>query len=162
MHRLKLKCDGKVPCNQCSKRGYTAICPDGTQTTGQGHRLFWSTTSELRVKLSQFADRIHALEAALESAHALVDTAPHPLLSEDQLRIAHFGAPTSYSAHESAVEEENNDDSVMIEDEETTDNVKGTMDHFGSLAISRSGESQFFGRAAYSLVCAMNFYPLVC
>jgi hypothetical protein len=91
-----------------------------------------------------------------------VDTAPHPLLSEDQLRIAHFGPSTSRFAHESAIEEESNVDSVMIEDEETTDNVKRTTDHFGSLAISRTGESQFFGRAAYSLVCVMNFYPLIC
>jgi hypothetical protein len=152
IYRLKLKCDGKVPCNQCSKRGCTAICPDGTQTTGHGHRLFWKTTSELRIKLSEYTDRIRALEAALKTAHGLVDTVPHPLLSEDQLRIADYGARNSRSAQDSAAEESSGESGMLIGDEESQANVEGITDHFGSLAISRSGDSQFFGRAAYSLV----------
>ncbi|KAI0778884.1 hypothetical protein BD413DRAFT_512605 [Trametes elegans] len=28
--RLKLRCDRKVPCETCTKRGCAALCPDGT------------------------------------------------------------------------------------------------------------------------------------
>jgi hypothetical protein len=159
-NRLKLKCDGKVPCGQCAKRGYMAICPDGSQTTGQGHRLFWSTTSELRVKLSQYADRIHALEAALGAAHALVDNAPHHLLSEDQLRIVDVPPAAVHASPAAATLPRptpapggpESDGLWRFEDEEAKPDVSGVMDRFGSLAISQSGESQFFGHAAYSLV----------
>jgi hypothetical protein len=162
LHRLKLKCDGKVPCSQCSRRGYSAICPDGTQMTGHGHRLFWSTTSELRDKLTEYADRIHALEAALKTAHEFVDSAPHPLLSSDQLRITRSGGGTPHSAQNilataasntsAAGEESSGESMISLEGAESKVDVEGTTDHFGSLAISNSGSSRFFGRAAFSLV----------
>ncbi|KAF8274307.1 hypothetical protein EI94DRAFT_1714116 [Lactarius quietus] len=33
--RLKLRCDRKVPCETCTKRGCAAICPNGSLATGR-------------------------------------------------------------------------------------------------------------------------------
>jgi hypothetical protein len=59
---------------------------------------------------------------------------------------------TTSSNASAAGEEINAENMMLIEDAESEVDVKAPTDHFGSLAISRSGGSQFFGRAAYSLV----------
>jgi hypothetical protein len=135
--------------------------------------IFWNTTSELRVKLSEMAERIHALETALRDA-----TAPsHPLLSEELLRISNplepvrphgNGAATGtrhttplndqlQQHHQHALQQQQSSPVdtpspsassavVKVEDEARV------LDAFGSLSLSNSGGSKFFGHNANAWV----------
>ncbi|RPD64305.1 hypothetical protein L226DRAFT_460396 [Lentinus tigrinus ALCF2SS1-7] len=138
--RLKLRCDRAIPCGSCVKRGCAAICPDGSLTTGKGNRaprFVLASTQDLHEKINQLANRVRELEDALRTSHALHSLEPHPLLSEDLLRIKapiqrenliNTGAPNGSS------------------DEPGAD----VVDSFGSLAISDTGRTNYFGQATSS------------
>ncbi|OBZ79070.1 putative transcriptional regulatory protein C1F7.11c [Grifola frondosa] len=81
--RLKLRCDRKVPCETCVKRGCAAICPEGSLTTGKGNRLALADAEELHKKIEQLRSRSTALEDALRSLQAAVSDEPHALLQDD-------------------------------------------------------------------------------
>ncbi|KAG8752473.1 hypothetical protein FRC14_006999 [Serendipita sp. 396] len=81
--RLKVKCDKKIPCSNCARRGVSSICPDGSLTYGPG-RFVLSGTEELHTQVQQLSMRVKKLEAALEAAHNLVSTETHPLLAETE------------------------------------------------------------------------------
>ncbi|KAF9055205.1 hypothetical protein BDZ89DRAFT_1124982 [Hymenopellis radicata] len=85
--RLKLKCDKKLPCGSCIRRGCPSICPNGSLATGQGTRFVLADTSQLHNKISEMGQRIRQLEDALAIFQAGVSTEVHPLLREDLLAI---------------------------------------------------------------------------
>ncbi|KZT43120.1 hypothetical protein SISSUDRAFT_1040557 [Sistotremastrum suecicum HHB10207 ss-3] len=58
--RSKLKCDRKIPCTSCVKRGCANICPDGMQAATKGMKLIAALEENERLK-----NRVKALEAAL-------------------------------------------------------------------------------------------------
>ncbi|KAI0629186.1 fungal-specific transcription factor domain-containing protein [Trametes polyzona] len=137
--RLKLRCDRAIPCGSCVKRGCAAICPDGSLTTGKGnrHSFVLASTQDLHEKINQLANRVRDLEDALRTSHALHSTDPHPLLSEDLLRIKapiqrenliNTGA-TNGGSHEQGAD---------------------IVDSFGSLAISDNGRTSYYGQATSS------------
>jgi hypothetical protein len=131
--------------------------PPGAQATGRGHqyvlvlsvfplpltalRSLWNSTTELRAKLAEFAERIQQLEDALRVAHAAISHGLHPLLSDELLRIKESAAaPTTESMADDSSPSQASAPSVEL------------LDRFGSLSISLSGGSKHFGHAANSWV----------
>ncbi|KAI0305952.1 hypothetical protein B0F90DRAFT_1623878 [Multifurca ochricompacta] len=142
--RLKLRCDRGIPCGSCVKRGCGAICPDGSLTTGQGNRFVLASTQELHEKITELCSRVRDLEDALRTAHDQNSSEPHPLLSEELLRVkaplqreAPLRNPTTINQQE----EENNPD---------------VIDSFGTLAINRSGHTNYYGQFANSWYFLQN------
>ncbi|KAH8113139.1 hypothetical protein DFH11DRAFT_1878702 [Phellopilus nigrolimitatus] len=129
--RLKLKCNRKVPCATCVRRGCHSICPNGSLAPGQGTRFVLANTDKLHIKLLEMSKRIRQLEDALQIAQTSISPAPHPLLSEHLLSI------------KAGVD--------MVETEETIEHEEGDEEAemsaaFGTLTISERGEARFVGR----------------
>ncbi|TRM65256.1 hypothetical protein BD626DRAFT_556390 [Schizophyllum amplum] len=143
--RLKLRCDRAIPCGSCVKRGCSAICPDGSLTTGQGNRFVLASTQELHEKISELANRVRGLEDALRADHAQLTSDPHPLLSEDLLKIK---APLQRE-----VPTFRDTSHPQTKDEEAGPEV---VDAFGSLSISLSGRTKYFGHSANSWYFLQN------
>ncbi|KAL1667836.1 fungal-specific transcription factor domain-containing protein [Schizophyllum commune] len=143
--RLKLRCDRAIPCSSCVKRGCSAICPDGSLTTGQGNRFVLASTQELHEKISELANRVRSLEDALRADHAQLTSEPHPLLNEDLLKIK---APLQRE-----VPTFRSPPSNQTKDEEGGPEV---VDAFGSLSISLSGRTKYFGHSANSWYFLQN------
>ncbi|KAH8116341.1 fungal-specific transcription factor domain-containing protein [Phellopilus nigrolimitatus] len=133
--RLKLRCDRKVPCESCIKRGCSAICPDGSLTTGKGNRFVLASTQELHEKISELCNRIRELEDALRESHSHMSNQSHPLLSEELLRLK---APLQRETNEPT--------SNGVKEELSAD----VVDSFGSLSITHSGKTKFYGHTANS------------
>ncbi|KAF9030945.1 hypothetical protein BDZ89DRAFT_1064266 [Hymenopellis radicata] len=132
--RLKLKCDKKLPCGSCIRRGCPSICPNGSLATGQGTRFVLADTSQLHNKISEMGQRIRQLEDALAIFQAGVSTEVHPLLREDLLAIK-FGP----------------DATQTTETEKRTKDISiDSIDALGTLTIGDRGEGRYFGRSAGS------------
>lgn len=136
--RLKLKCDKTVPCSSCKRRGCSAICPNGSLTTGQGTRFVLADTEKLHQKIAQMSDRIRQLEDAL----SIVQSGPgeqHPLLHRDLLDIK------SIIDLHAAVDEETTGKSKPEVDDDSQ-----YIESFGTLAIRDDGAATFYGPSAGS------------
>ncbi|KZV84725.1 hypothetical protein EXIGLDRAFT_841970 [Exidia glandulosa HHB12029] len=68
--RLKLKCDKRVPCSSCTKRGCTNVCPGGTLVKGyaQGKRLVLTDARHLHEKIDIMQKRVTELQSAIAAA----------------------------------------------------------------------------------------------
>ncbi|KZP26863.1 hypothetical protein FIBSPDRAFT_731858, partial [Athelia psychrophila] len=130
--RLKLKCDKKLPCSSCVRRGCSTICPQGSFTTGQGSRFIFTDTEQLHRKISEMSERIRNLEEALAMFQSGVSAQPHPLLRDELLSIKFAPQPQEAEPEEPPSRE---------------DALAETIDAFGTLAIGNSGESRYFGRS---------------
>lgn len=130
--RLKLKCDKKVPCGSCVRRGCPTICPNGSLSTGQGTRFVLADTEHLHRKIVEMGQRIRQLEDALSIFQAGVSEEVHPLLIEDLLSIK-LGPEAPKSSNDVTHESSN----VPIHSA-------------GTLTISGGGESNYFGLSAGS------------
>ncbi|KAH8099453.1 fungal-specific transcription factor domain-containing protein [Cristinia sonorae] len=144
--RLKLRCDRKVPCETCVKRGCSAICPEGSLTTGKGSRLAFADAEELHKKIDRLRKRVSSLEDALRTLQSAVSDDPHPLLQQedamdDRDGSRHKGSPITGPP-------------LSREDEEF-------LDAFGTLTLGLRGESRFFGQTSRSeyLVYAPESVP---
>ncbi|EJD41354.1 hypothetical protein AURDEDRAFT_138647 [Auricularia subglabra TFB-10046 SS5] len=136
--RLKLKCDRVWPCGPCQRRGCSAICPDGSLIPGKSNRFILADTKQLHERIEELSNRIRELEKALEAAHA--SPSPHPLLSEELLRLKaplqtslELNDPTRWASSTPAPTPEDQNDKLL-----------------GTLTIDPSGASTFFGPAAGS------------
>ncbi|EJD07479.1 uncharacterized protein FOMMEDRAFT_115738 [Fomitiporia mediterranea MF3/22] len=143
--RLKLRCDRKVPCESCVKRGCSAICPDGALTTGKGNRFILASTQELHEKISELCSRVRELEDALRESHSNLSDQHHPLLTEELLRIK---MPLQRETSEPNQQDGNK--------EELSPDV---VDSFGSLSISQTGKTKFYGHTANSWYFLQNESP---
>ncbi|TFK26171.1 hypothetical protein FA15DRAFT_637937 [Coprinopsis marcescibilis] len=146
--RLKLRCDRAIPCSSCVKRGCGAICPDGSLTTGQGNRFVLATTQELHEKINELCQRVRDLEDALRASHNKVSQETHPLLTEDLLKVK---APLQRETPQNL-----RTSNGHIKEEETNPDV---VDAFGSLSISLSGRTKYFGHIASSWLFLQNESP---
>ncbi|KAK0453593.1 fungal-specific transcription factor domain-containing protein [Armillaria borealis] len=150
--RLKLKCDKKLPCSSCIRRGCPSICPNGSLSTGQGTRFVLADTTQLHNKISEMGQRIRQLEDALAIFQAGVSNECHALLRDDLLAIK-FG-PENGKAPE----------------KRSSDLSADAIDALGTLTIGDHGEAKYFGRSAGSetlflagadmeMTCAEDDYP---
>ncbi|PVG04495.1 hypothetical protein CPB86DRAFT_771214 [Serendipita vermifera] len=117
--RLKVKCDRKVPCQNCVRRGCASLCPDG-QLVSKGNRLVLSNTEDLHSRIEVLSSRIRELETALASSHSKHSDESHPLLTPDQLLTG----------------------TIRKEEEDPND---APVASFGSLMIGGDGTAKFFG-----------------
>ncbi|KAF9449957.1 hypothetical protein P691DRAFT_666328 [Macrolepiota fuliginosa MF-IS2] len=143
--RLKLRCDRAIPCSSCVKRGCGAICPDGSLTTGQGNRFVLASTQELHEKIAELANRVRELEDALRGSHSQISNEPHPLLSDELLKVKaplQREPPAARNGGTFATKEEENNPDVV--------------DAFGSLSIDLSGKSRYYGHIANSWYFLQN------
>ncbi|KAF9646324.1 hypothetical protein BDM02DRAFT_3100026 [Thelephora ganbajun] len=129
--RCRIRCDRKVPCGSCVRRGCVSLCPNGEFITGRMTRFVLADTEELHGQITQMSQRIRQLEDALSVAHSSdVHGDRHPLLHDELLGIKFGSGPRSVS--------EDNDDQFTLS--------------FGTLAITDSGGSSYFGVSAGALV----------
>ncbi|TBU30737.1 hypothetical protein BD311DRAFT_754294 [Dichomitus squalens] len=125
------RCSRVFPCASCVKKGCAAICPDGSLTTGKGNRFVLANTEALHDKITVLANRVRALEDALEEAHSNLSSEAHPLLS-NELR-----------ALKRPLERESPEEQAQEQEQEVVESI-----NVGSLSISESGHTQFFGGMA--------------
>ncbi|KAF8842256.1 hypothetical protein BDN67DRAFT_989238 [Paxillus ammoniavirescens] len=131
--RLKLKCDKKLPCGSCVRRGCPTICPNGSLSTGQGTRFVLADTEHLHHKIAEMGQRIRSLEDALSIFQAGVSTDVHPLLVDELLAIK-YGP----DAQKSSPQESSGDQHAV------------PIDAPGTLTLTERGDSHYFGRSAGS------------
>ncbi|KLO07236.1 hypothetical protein SCHPADRAFT_881937 [Schizopora paradoxa] len=139
--RLKMKCDRRHPCENCTRRGCAAICPDGTLATGKGNRMVLANTEELHERIEILCGRIRALEDALKILQASVSTEPHPLLVANEVtppEASTSSIPTIPTTIARPVVSNRDDDEEI------------SLDAFGTLAIGSDGETNFLGHTARS------------
>ncbi|KAI0788811.1 hypothetical protein C8Q75DRAFT_719488 [Abortiporus biennis] len=139
--RLKLRCDRAIPCGSCVKRGCAAICPEGSLQTGKGNRstrFVLASTQDLHEKIQELSNRVRELEDGLRTSHSAQSTAPHPLLSEELLRIK---AP---------LQREGLNNQTTNGDSATDGQSADVVDSFGSLSISEKGLTSYYGQATSS------------
>ena len=99
-----------------------------------------ASTQELHEKITELCARARDLEDALRTAHAKGSSEPHPLLSEDLLRIK---APMQREAPP------RNPTTVHQQEEENNPDV---IDSFGTLAINGAGHTSYHSGFANSWV----------
>ncbi|KZP23890.1 hypothetical protein FIBSPDRAFT_1042717 [Athelia psychrophila] len=135
--RLKLKCDKKLPCGACVRRGCSKSCPHSSAPNREASRSTSSNppavTEELLRKISELSHRIHLLEDALALLQSSISSEKHLLLRDDLLLINH--GPEQLQA---------------VEPETAEISVAETVDAFGTMTIGDSGESRYFGASAGS------------
>lgn len=110
-------------------------------SSSQGSSFVLASTQELHEKISQLANRVRQLEDALRSSHSQLSNDPHPLLTEELLKIK---APLQREPPALR-----NGGTFPVKEEETNPDV---IDAFGSLSINLSGKSRYYGHIANSWV----------
>ncbi|KAI0029497.1 fungal-specific transcription factor domain-containing protein [Vararia minispora EC-137] len=157
--RLKLKCDRKVPCETCSKRGCAEICPNGSLATGKlNNKYVLANTTELHARIDRMVRRIRELEHGLSQLQATVSTEIHPLLRDD-----HPLKDTSVAA---AIAEARANGSLPLRSDANTSSGASSpeprleeqcsadsggdefIDSFGTLSIGAQGGTRFYGATA--------------
>ncbi|TCD68404.1 hypothetical protein EIP91_010805 [Steccherinum ochraceum] len=110
----------------------------GSLTTGKGNRFVLANTEVLHDKISVLATRVRELEDALQEAHADRSKDPHPLLTAELLQLKR---PLERESEDSPKE-------VEVDPTEAID--------VGSLSISESGYTNFFGTTANAWYLLQN------
>ncbi|KAJ8076441.1 hypothetical protein PM082_000864 [Marasmius tenuissimus] len=129
--RLKLRCDKKIPCSSCVRRGCRSICPIGNPTGVSRKQVTVLDTAALHRKIEEMGQRIRQLEDALSLLQP-----SHPLLRDEYLRIKF---PPN-APEDTAVEKE-----VSAE-------VADLADEYGTLTLEEGGRTRYFGRTGVSEV----------
>ncbi|KAJ3840791.1 hypothetical protein EV361DRAFT_778988, partial [Lentinula raphanica] len=130
--RLKLKCDKKIPCSSCVKRGCSSLCPTKTlnpMPTKRYALIMTSETAALHKKIQAMSERTKQLEDALSTLQASVSSEPHPLLAE--ARVTPKVEPRSTS----------------LPNDSRTSQV---VDALGTLTLGKLGDARYLGRSAGS------------
>ncbi|KAI8981352.1 hypothetical protein BD414DRAFT_419588 [Trametes punicea] len=139
--RLKLRCDRKVPCETCTKRGCAALCPDDQLISGgKGTRQAVADVEELKKKVAALQERSQALESALRTLQAAVSDDPHPLLQNGEA-----GPSSCSSASPSSINNGSTPDASSLSAEEVD-----VLDAFGTLTLGLRGQTRFFGQTSRS------------
>ncbi|KAL5485158.1 hypothetical protein ACEPAI_7800 [Sanghuangporus weigelae] len=136
--RLKLKCDKKIPCSSCVRRGAESLCPlggrGGVNRSSRGALTNTPSYSSERWKrkATLLSKRVRALEDALAlESEARGGSGSHPLLAEELLEIKQYLS-----------DDESEDDD---EEKEEADQLLGA---FGTLSIDESRTMRYLGPAA--------------
>ncbi|KAJ4493650.1 fungal-specific transcription factor domain-containing protein [Lentinula edodes] len=121
--RLKYKCDKKIPCGPCVKRGCSSLCP--TQQALSSVPVKGAMTSDV----AALRRHIRQLEDALSALQATTSSEPHSLLAES------LSLPTAELRKNSHPED------VEIAD---------MADALGTLTLGKLGDARYLGRSAGS------------
>ncbi|KAL5485157.1 hypothetical protein ACEPAI_7799 [Sanghuangporus weigelae] len=136
--RLKLKCDKKIPCSSCVRRGAEILCPLGVRggISQNSRSTLMNTSSHFserwKSKATLLSERIRALEDALTvESEARGGSGSHPLLDEELLEIK-----------QCLSDDESDGDDY---EEAQADQLLGA---FGTLSIDESRIIRYLGPAA--------------
>ncbi|KAI0789552.1 fungal-specific transcription factor domain-containing protein [Abortiporus biennis] len=132
--RLKMRCDRKVPCETCVRRGCSAICPEALiSPKSMPISYALADVEELHRKIERLRNRVHTLEDALRVIQSHISDDPHPLLQDDMVedKSSRNKCPPAFGQP------------LTREDEEF-------LDAFGTLTLGLRGESRFFGQTSRS------------
>ncbi|KAH8104133.1 fungal-specific transcription factor domain-containing protein [Cristinia sonorae] len=127
--RSKLKCDRKVPCQACVRRGCPAICPDGTLMATKGNKVLQARAEKLGEQVKTMTSRIAELEQQIAEA-------------QRNLRLA-----SSTATGASRVLESNS-----REPDAPNEQMSNLVDAIGSLAINihTEGGTKYYGSTSSS------------
>ncbi|KAG9223783.1 hypothetical protein CCMSSC00406_0004876 [Pleurotus cornucopiae] len=139
-HQVEVEMQSSLSFN-CVKKGCSAICPDGSLTTGKGNRFVLANTEALHDKIGQLAQRVRELEDALQEAHSRYSSERHQLLSDELLQIKR---PLEREVDASPIERTTKVDQA------------DAVDAMGHLSISPKGRTTFFGTAANAWLLLQN------
>lgn len=92
------------------------------------HRSALADSAQLQIRVTEMAERIQQLEAALASSQSMLSNEVHPLLKEELQSIKNTG-----NANVPAVPKQS---------------VEQIIDALGTMSIGKSGEGKYFGRSA--------------
>ncbi|KIJ63650.1 hypothetical protein HYDPIDRAFT_113150 [Hydnomerulius pinastri MD-312] len=130
--RLKARCDKRVPCSTCVKRGCGMLCPNGTMPPGEGSRFVGVAEDFLRQRMAKMEERMRSLEDALAIVQCSGSSEVHPLLAK------------KWPSDDTEWDAEVTQDSVLISEF----SKYGLIDALGSLHLEgdgQSGSARFFG-----------------
>ncbi|KAL5528380.1 hypothetical protein ACEPAF_7516 [Sanghuangporus sanghuang] len=137
--RLKLKCDKKIPCSSCVRRGADSLCPLGARggSNQNSRRALLNTSSHFferwKRKATLLSERVRALEDALAvESGARGGSRSHPLLAEELLEIK-----------QTFSDDESDDD-----DDEEEEQANQLLGAFGTLSIDESRTMRYLGPAS--------------
>ncbi|KLO09670.1 hypothetical protein SCHPADRAFT_1000098 [Schizopora paradoxa] len=136
--RLKLRCDKKVPCFTCTKRGCSNICPLGTLSSTVDQRPNPDSEEELLKIISVMSDRIHHLEDALrhECTWRSGDST-HPLLKDELLFAANGPSRIAIPSK--------SEQRLISSDDEFSDEEIDFIDATGQLTLHEDSSSSLIG-----------------
>ncbi|KAJ3811178.1 hypothetical protein F5876DRAFT_40182 [Lentinula aff. lateritia] len=116
--RLKLKCDKKIPCSSCIRRGCKSVCP--TETSPVDHlscsdpHFRSPETASLHTQVETMSQRIRDLETALSTLQSSISTSPYPEMTNSLQEIR----------------------------------KPETFDALGTLTLDKRGDARYLGRSA--------------
>jgi len=119
--RSKLKCDRRVPCQACIRRGCATICPEGTLAATKGNKALQARNERLEEQARNLKDRIKELENELSESRRINQ-------SNDSISV------------ESPIEEPNPPPAQSPRLEAA----------IGSLAITEEGSAKYYGSTSSS------------
>jgi hypothetical protein len=108
--------------------------------SNSSYRFVLASTQELHEKITELCSRVRDLEDALRTSHAQNSNEPHPMLTDELLRVKaplQREAPPRHQTTINQQEEENNPD---------------VIDSFGTLAINGAGHTSYYSQFANSWV----------
>ncbi|KAJ4001559.1 fungal-specific transcription factor domain-containing protein [Lentinula boryana] len=117
--RLKLKCDKKIPCSSCVRRGCKSVCPTET-SLAQGKRS--AESAGLLKQVEIMSQRIQELEDAMSTLQSSVSFKMHPL-------------------HQTSSE-------INSERTRPHEEMKHTVDALGTLSLDKRGDARYLGPSA--------------
>ena len=100
-----------------------------------------ASTQELHEKISELCCRVRELEDALRDTHSQLSHDIHPLLTDELLKIK---APLQ--------RETNSDRDPVVNGTIKEEPSSDVVDSFGSLSITHTGKTKFYGHTANSWV----------
>ncbi|WWD22197.1 hypothetical protein CI109_106688 [Kwoniella shandongensis] len=74
--RLKLKCDRKVPCENCVRRNRGSICPHGALKSAKGRTLILESNEALHERIGSLEEALRRLTSS-HGGHPLLESAYH-------------------------------------------------------------------------------------
>jgi hypothetical protein len=103
-----------------------------------------ASTQDLHVKINELSNRVRSLEDALRASHSQLSNEPHPLLHDELLKIKHplqrdTTSPNGMGGSRDQEPKEEPADANIV-------------DAVGSLSVTDSGRTKYFGHAANSYV----------
>lgn len=110
-------------------------------------RFVLASTQDLHEKISELTNRVKDLEEGLRSSHSRHSADTHPLLTDDLLRIK---APIQRDGLSLAINGSGDEPGADV------------VDSFGSLSISDTGRTNYFGQATSSWVRPLVRHVLTC
>ena len=101
--------------------------------------------------MSEMSERIRTLEEALKTSHRLTTSASaHPLLTDDLMKIKE-----SHPENADTSTRDTTPQSTLGKDDIGTGEIENA---FGSLSVSQSGQTKYFGHAANSWVRILFYF----